>query len=146
MLLGRTCPLIENTAQQLQISCEIESAMMDSIVCHSMCCRRGGEGSSREVEGRGGVGWKEFYGKLLKIPGGSLHYNQQTINITALLVTYVSADLGMCGMRELYSGLRRLGISGLERMEKTTSEWEYMNHNMTLGSVCFIQYVVLVLM
>ena len=101
-------------------------------------CVVGEEGSSREVEGRGGVGGggggrgrKEFYGKLVayfKIPGGSLHCNQQTINITALLVTYASADLGMCGMRELYSGLRRLGISGLERMEKTTNGWEYMSH------------------
>ena len=87
-------------------------------------------GKWRAEAGWGGRGRKEFYGKLLayfKIPGGSLHCNQQTINITALLVTYASADLGMCGMRELYSGLRRLGISGLERMKKTTSGWEYMS-------------------
>ena len=41
---------------------------------------------------------------------------------------YISADLGMCGMRELYSGLRRLGMSGLERMEETNSKWEVMSH------------------
>lgn len=60
---------------------------------------------------------------------------------------YISADLGMCGMRELYSGLRRLGMSGLERMEKTNSKWEYMSYgNMNqLWWVCFIQYVVFML-
>lgn len=42
---------------------------------------------------------------------------------------WLSSHLGTCGMRELYSGLRRLGISGLEWMKQVTGIYveEYIN-------------------
>lgn len=62
---------------------------------------------------------------------------------------WLSSHLGTCGMRELYSGLRRLGISGLEWMKQVTGIHveEYINfeqryfHNYHCGICQYNHYI-----